>query len=179
LPTFSRSQLLLTLAITAVALLAIAQIWRSVTGIDLAFQWSWFAFVEGIGLGCFLSGCSFALYQLWPAYRESAVQYMQLIVAPLQMGDWLWIGLLPGLSEELMFRGVMLPSWGLVPTSLLFGALHVLDWRQWPYALWTTIIGLSFGVATLVSGNLLVAVTAHVVVNWISCWVWGRMPREA
>lgn len=179
LPALTRLQLLIMLAVTALVLLVIAQVWRSLAGIELAFACTWTALAEGAMLAGLLSLASLGIFRLWPAYRESALQYMRLVLAPLQPFDWFWLGLLPGLSEELLFRGVVLPSLGLVASSLIFGMLHVYDWKQWPYAAWTTCVGFALGAATLLTGNLLVAVVAHVLVNWLSCAIWRGQMRQA
>lgn len=179
LPALTRLQLLIMLAVTALVLLVIAQVWRSLAGIELAFAFTWTALAEGAVLAGLISLASLGIFWLWPAYRESALQYMRSVLAPLQPFDWFWLGLLPGLSEELLFRGVILPSLGLVASSLIFGALHVYDWKQWPYAAWTTCVGFALGTATLLTGNLLVAVVAHVLVNWLSCAIWRGQMRQA
>lgn len=179
MPALTRLQLLIMLAVTALVLLVIAQVWRSLASIELAFAFTWMALAEGAMLAGLISLASLGVFRLWPAYRESALQYMRLVLAPLQPFDWFWLGLLPGLSEELLFRGVALPSLGLVASSLIFGALHVYDWKQWPYAAWTTCIGFVLGAATLLTGNLLVAVVAHVLINWLSCAIWRGQLRQA
>ncbi|MEN9274372.1 MAG: CPBP family glutamic-type intramembrane protease, partial [Gloeomargarita sp. DG02_4_bins_56] len=53
-----------------------------------------------------------------------------------------------------------------------FGVLHLGNWQQWPYGVWATWIGLILGLATLTSGNLLVAMVAHSCTNWISAGLW-------
>ncbi|AGY56320.1 CPBP family intramembrane glutamic endopeptidase [Gloeobacter kilaueensis] len=174
----SRSQVLLVLALTALVLLLVAQIWRTLAQIDLAIAFSWTALLQGVGVGVAISLLSLLVYQLWPAYRESAIQYMEMVLAPLSRLDYLWLGLLPGLSEELLFRGVALPAIGLVASSVLFGLLHIWDWRHWPYALWATLIGLLLGGAMLVTGNLLVPVVAHILINWLSCLLWPKLVRQ-
>ena len=87
------------------------------------------------------------------------------------------MGLLPGLSEELLFRGVMLPEFGLdwggiLLSSLCFGALHMTNWQHWAYVVWATLIGTVFAWSAVVTGNLLVPIVAHVLTNWISAIVW-------
>ena len=67
----------------------------------------------GVGIGVGITLLSGVIYQLWPAYRKSADMYLALVLKPLHWPDLLWLGLLPGLSEELLFRGVMLPAIGL------------------------------------------------------------------
>ena len=176
--TPTRSQMLLVMAMTAVILLVVAQVWRSLADIELVYTVSWLAVGQGAALAAAISFVSWLLFRLWPAYRESALQYMQMVLTPLQPADFLWVGLLPGLSEELLFRGVALPALGLVLSSVLFGVLHIWDWKQWPYAAWTTTLGFVLGGATLLTGNLLVAVIAHVLVNLTSCAVWySRLSR--
>ncbi|HBY76884.1 MAG TPA: CPBP family intramembrane metalloprotease, partial [Cyanobacteria bacterium UBA11148] len=100
--------------------------------------------------------------------------------------DIIWLGLLPGMSEELLFRGVMLPAVGLNPvgvlaSSLVFGILHLSGPQQWPYVVWATIVGLLLGFSALITGNLLVPIVAHVVTNWVSSCLWklGNQKVEA
>jgi hypothetical protein len=120
---------------------------------------------------------SIVLYQLWPTYRRSSTTYMTLIVQPLTWPDLIWLGLLPGLSEELLFRGVMLPAIGLTWTgviisSLCFGVLHLGQVEQWPYALWACIVGVCFGVSVLLTGHMLVAIVAHIATNLLCSIYW-------
>ena len=87
------------------------------------------------------------------------------------------MGLLPGLSEELLFRGVMLPAigmnmGGIVLSSLCFGVLHLSGLQQWPYVVWATLVGFLLGLSALETGNLLVPILAHIVTNLISSLAW-------
>jgi membrane protease YdiL (CAAX protease family) len=72
------------------------------------------------------------------------------------------IALLSGFTEELFFRGVLLPEIGLVPSSLLFGALHALCLV---YFLWAALIGAALGALALTSGSLVTAIAAHATYN--------------
>jgi uncharacterized protein len=172
--TFTREQILGLLLATAVFLLMLAQIWGALAGIPVGapFHLNVRDFGLGILLGLGIMGMSIVMYYGWPQYRESADRYLSLLLKPLAPQDTIWVGLLPGLSEELLFRGIALPALGLVLSSLLFGVAHLLDWRQWPYALWATGIGLLLGLATLWSQNLLVPVVAHVTTNILSTLFW-------
>jgi hypothetical protein len=109
-----------------------------------------------------------------------------LVLKPLILPDIIWLGLLPGMSEELLFRGVMLPAvglnaTGLIATSLLFGVLHLSGPDQWPYVVWASIVGLLLGFSALATGNLLVPIVAHVATNLISSYLWklGHKQVEA
>lgn len=172
--TFTREQILGLLVATAVILLVVAQVWGFLAEIPVGSPFHLNARDFGLGLllGLGIMGLSTGMYYAWPQYRESADTYLALVLKPLEIQDALWVGLLPGLSEELLFRGMALPTLGLVLSSLLFGVSHLLDWRQWPYAVWATGIGLLLGIATLWSQNLLVAVVAHVTTNLLSTIFW-------
>ena len=131
----------------------------------------------GLGLGLTITAASSLIYRLWPAYRRSADLYLELVLKPLLWPDLIWVGLLPGLSEELLFRGVMLPAFGLnftavIVSSLCFGILHLSGFQQWPYVVWATAVGLLLGYSALATGNLLVPIVAHMVTNLISSCLW-------
>ncbi|MFW6295991.1 MAG: CPBP family intramembrane glutamic endopeptidase [Halothece sp.] len=174
----TRTQILVIMGVTAVVLLLVAK------GIQ------WFANVpilpikptlEGFGLALGLASVitlgSSILYRLWPAYSRSADFYLELILKPLVWPDLIWLGLLPGLSEELLFRGVMLPALGfnitaVIVSSILFGVLHLSGAQQWPYVVWATVVGLMFGFTALYTGNLLIPIVAHTLTNLVSSCLW-------
>ncbi len=166
------------MGLTALLLLLIAKVWlRLETLPRFPLVWNYRDLLWGLALSSGISGGSALLYRIWPRYRVSADGYLNFILKPLHWPDLLWIGLLPGLSEELLFRGVMLPAlgldgFGLVTSSLCFGVLHMSSLKYWPYAVWAALIGLALGASTLISGNLLVPVTAHIVANLAASFTW-------
>lgn len=174
----SRSQILAAMGITALVLLLIARLWLAfdtVAMLPLALTLP--AVLMGVGLGVGISVTSAVAYQLWGAYRTSANLYLKLVLSSLTLPDLIWLGLLPGMSEELMFRGVMLPAiglnaWGVVISSLCFGVLHFSGMQHWSYMLWATVIGAILGASALATGNLLVPIVAHIVTNLISGYTW-------
>lgn len=172
--TFTREQILWLLIATAVFLFVIAQIWGALAGIPVGapFHLNVKDFGLGLLLGLGIMVLNIGVYYSWPPYRESANEYLSLVLKPLTPQDAIWVGLLPGLSEELFFRGIALPALGLLLSSLLFGVAHLLDWRQWPYALWASGIGVLLGLAMLWSQNLLVPIVAHVTANILSTLFW-------
>jgi hypothetical protein len=108
---------------------------------------------------------------------------LQLVLKPLILPDIIWLGLLPGMSEELLFRGVMLPAiglnaTGLVITSVLFGVLHLSGKQQWPYVVWASVVGLLLGFSALATGNLLIPIVAHISTNLISSYLWKLGNRQ-
>ncbi len=128
-------------------------------------------------MGVAITGASAIVYRFWPAYRQSADYYLELVLKPLVWSDLLWLGLLPGMSEELLFRGLLLPTLGLNPigivgSSLCFGILHLSGSQQWSYVVWATIVGMLLGFSAVATGNLLVPIVAHIVTNLVSSYLW-------
>ncbi|MEL6468535.1 MAG: CPBP family intramembrane glutamic endopeptidase [Cyanobacteria bacterium J06623_4] len=179
-----RSELLIAMAATAIILLLIARIWLYFEPFRFPSVLSWQDTGIGVLCGLGISAVSALVYRLWPAYRKSADFYLSFVLAPLLLSDSVWIGLLPGMSEELLFRGTMLPAiglnlTGLVISSLCFGILHMSGPRQWPYAIWATAIGFVLGSSALLTGNLLVPIVAHVVTNFVSSLGWQLFRRQS
>lgn len=174
----TRTQVLVAMAVTAMILFAIAKLWMHFGSVALLpWHWSLQAGLWGMGLGGLITGVSTLIYRLWPAYRESANAYLEMVLKPLAWADLIWLGLLPSMSEELLFRGVMLPALGLgvlalVGSSLCFGLSHLNGWKQWPYAAWATTIGLLLAGSAIWTNNLLVPVIAHLFTNWASGLGW-------
>lgn len=174
----TRIQVLVAIAATALVLLIVARLWLLFASVDqLPSQLGVYPISMGVLLGAGITMVSGVLYRIWPKYRRSAEVYLDYILTPLVLPDVLWLGLLPGISEELLFRGVMLPALGanllaLGLSSLCFGLLHMSDWRQWPYMFWATCVGGLLGYSALASQNLLVPVIAHVFTNMVSGLVW-------
>ena len=174
----SRTQILVVMGVTAVVLLMITKIWQKLGSVELlALQFNLSALLWGIGLAVGITIAISIIYRLWAAYRRSADMYLELVIKPLIWPDLIWLGLLPGLSEELLFRGVMLPALGVnltavIISSLLFGVLHLSGAGQWPYVVWATIVGFALGYCALITGNLLVPIVAHIITNLVSSCLW-------
>ena len=179
----SRIQILIAMAVTSILLLGVARLWlyfgdfqlRPLTGtvIDVGL---------GIAIGLGLTGLSAIVYAAWPTYRQSANLYLAMVLTPLALPDTIWLGILPGLSEELLFRGVMLPALGLDPlgialSSLCFGVLHMSNIQQWPYAVWATLVGAILAVTMVETGNLLIPIVAHMTTNFVSGLTWKLKAR--
>ncbi len=178
----SRAQLLMAMAATAMILVLIAKVWQFFEPLRLPVLFNWGAVGMGSAVGLGISVGSALVYELWPAYRKSANVYLDFVLKPLFTVDCLWIGLLPGMSEELLFRGVMLPALGLNATGLIlssscFGIMHMSRLSQWPYAVWACGVGLLLGGSALATGNLLIPIVAHVVTNAVSSLFW-QMTRQ-
>ncbi|MDX2244285.1 MAG: CPBP family intramembrane glutamic endopeptidase [Leptolyngbyaceae cyanobacterium bins.302] len=182
----TRTQVLIAMGLTAVFLMLVSKLWLQFgSTLLLPVQWLTQDLLIGVGLGLGVTLASSGVYALWGAYRRSADYYLEMVLKPLALPDLIWLGLLPGLSEELLFRGVMLPAFGYDATAILFsslcfGVLHLSSLRQWPYVVWATIVGGVFGVSALATHNLLVPMTAHVTTNFVSgCfWKWEEYRKS-
>ncbi|OIP76737.1 MAG: abortive phage infection protein [Oscillatoriales cyanobacterium CG2_30_44_21] len=176
--TLSRSQVLIAMAVTAAIFLGISKGWVYLTGIPMVplyWQPEHAAIGAGIGLGVAL--LSSIIFELWESYRQAATEYLEMVLKPLKPLDLIWLGLLPGLSEEMLFRGVALPALGmngvaLIITSSVFGLLHMASAKHFSYTVWAIAVGMMFGAITIYTGNLLAAITAHVLTNFLSGVIW-------
>lgn len=185
LEPLTRTQVLIAMGVTALVLLFIAKLWLHLGSVTLLpLHGTAEALLLGLGIALGITVLSSLVYRLWPAYRQSADYYLQMVLKPLVLPDLIWLGLLPGMSEELLFRGVMLPAVGLnttgvVASSLLFGILHLSGPQQWPYVVWATAVGLLLGFSALATGNLLVPIVAHIVTNLLSSYLWKLDHKQA
>jgi membrane protease YdiL (CAAX protease family) len=174
----TRIQILTAMGVTAVVLLLGSRLWLLFDPVSmLPVDWSGLALLWGVALGLGITAASSVIYRLWAAYRQSADYYLELVIKPLALPDLIWLGLLPGLSEELLFRGVMLPAlgltwFGLIVSSICFGVLHYSGSQQWSYVIWATTIGLVLGFSAVITGNLLVPIVAHITTNLVSSCIW-------
>lgn len=180
----SRLQILTVMGATAVVLLLVARLWLVFDpAAFLPFQLSAVDGLLGVGLGLAITLASAIAYEIWPRYRQSADVYLKFVLQPLAWPDLLWLGLLPGLSEELLFRGVMLPaiglnSFGILVSGLSFGVLHLSSLSQWAYMVWASLVGLALAFSAAATQNLLVPVVAHIVTNLVSSLVWKLRQRR-
>lgn len=182
LESLSRTQILVLMGVTAIILLLITQVWQRWGNIALVpFHADGESLLKGVLLGALVIALSALVNKFWLGYRLSAKKYLNLIVTPLNFPDLIWVGLLPGLSEELLFRGLMIPAFGygwiaVILSSILFGVLHWNDQADWHYVLWATIIGFMFGCSVYFTDNLCIPMTAHIVTNFISSLLWKINP---
>ncbi|MEB3231733.1 MAG: CPBP family glutamic-type intramembrane protease [Leptolyngbyaceae bacterium] len=176
--TLTRIEVLMAMAITAIVLLVISRLWLYLAASTfLPLGWHPKLVATGILLGLAITGVSGLVYRWWPAYQVSADLYLAMVLPSLVWPDLIWLGLLPGLSEELLFRGVMLPSFGLnwfgvLLSSGIFGVMHFSGIQQWPYILWASIIGVVLGGSVVLTHSLVVPIIAHIVTNLLSSCLW-------
>ncbi len=86
----------------------------------------------------------------------------------------MFVVVLGPLSEELVFRGFLLPllirplgvASGIVTTGLIFGALHAYEYEwSWRHSLLISLAGIAFGWARYVSGSTAASTFMHATFN--------------
>lgn len=174
----SRIEILTVMGVAALVILAVGKTWQHLGRVELlSWQLTPWACLISLGVTTVIILTSSLTYRFWPEFRANVDTYLELMLKPLAWPDLIWLGLLPGLSEEFLFRGVMLPALGLnwtalIISSVVFGAIHMSSWQQWPYALHAAFFGFLLGYAALVTENLMVPMIAHTLTNLISGVIW-------
>lgn len=84
--------------------------------------------------------------------------------------DIVFISICAGVGEELLFRGVIQPYWGILITSIVFVAIHGYldprDWRISIYGVFMTLVIIGIGYMNDYFG-IISSITAHFVIDLI------------
>jgi len=108
----------------------------------------------------------------WEIFRRTSARARALeealrhAVGPLERHEAVALAALSAVAEEVFFRGAVQGSWGVVPATLLFAALHIgrgPAFRPWPWA--ALVAGAVLGTLALLRGNLTAPIVAHFSVN--------------
>ncbi|XVF85126.1 hypothetical protein PTKIN_Ptkin17bG0093300 [Pterospermum kingtungense] len=129
------------------------------------------------GLVMLISSCRYILLKTWPNFAESSETANQQVLSSLQPYDYLVVAFLPGMSEELFFRGALLPVFGfdwksVIAVALLFGVLHLGNGRKYSFAVWATFVGIAYGYATIISSSVVVPMATHALNNLVGGILW-------
>jgi uncharacterized protein len=97
------------------------------------------------------------------------IALLQVLTALSSM-DTLVVCCAAGLSEELLFRGALIPAtapdWrGVLVAAVVFGALHNNGGRNLAFALWAGGVGALYGGIFLFTQDIWVPVGAHALAN--------------
>lgn len=105
---------------------------------------------------------------------ESYLNALQNLITVHESGLWFTIfvvGVLPGICEEVMFRGFILTSikekgmwYGVIVSAILFGIFHLDPFRLLP----ASLLGLWLGYLALKTNSLFVPILAHFTQNSLS-----------
>lgn len=99
------------------------------------------------------------------------------VLGPLGAADLVWVGALPAVSEELLFRGALIPAiypdWrGALIAGLAFGVLHNSGGRNPAFAAWASLVGTAYGALFLATGSVACPALAHSLANIASGALW-------
>jgi membrane protease YdiL (CAAX protease family) len=88
------------------------------------------------------------------------------VIGRMGLAEAITGGVMAGLAEEPLFRGVLLPlcgppAVGIVVSAVIFGIAHFLRWEYFGFFLWGIGEGLAFGTLFVVTGSIVVPAVAH------------------
>ncbi|KAK1406059.1 hypothetical protein QVD17_42256 [Tagetes erecta] len=129
------------------------------------------------GLVILISFSRLLLLKTWSDFAESSEASNQQVLTSLEPQDYAIVAFLPGISEELLFRGALLPLFGVnlisaTAVAALFGILHLGSGRKFSFAIWASFVGLAYGYATILSSSLVVPMASHAINNLIGAIIW-------
>jgi uncharacterized protein len=127
-----------------------------------------------------MAGLAWMLSSTWTPVRglvALVVERLGALLAGQSVAGLAALAIVAGVSEEVLFRGVIQPGltrWmpaglALLATSLLFGLVH---FASRSYAVMASIMGLYLGILFQLTGNLLAPVVAHATYDFVALlWV--------
>ncbi|MEJ2358562.1 MAG: CPBP family intramembrane metalloprotease [Deinococcales bacterium] len=127
--------------------------------------------IAGLAVGAALLGAAWLLERSVPSFRyASRLLEDTLRAVDLPPALTLVLAAATAGSEELFFRGALLPLIGLLAQAALFGLFHPVPRRAWTYPVFAAFAGLAFGLLTRSTGSLLPAMVAHFGINLQGLW---------
>ena len=152
---------------TTLALVAL--VWIELRRLPLNLGSPWRGLAMGIAAAAVFALVNCYLLRRAPAVagvrsvRRLYYDALKPLFANMRAFDVVLIGLAAGVGEELLFRGAIQPEIGVVPASLLFGAMHVGGSGTVAFGCWAALFGLALGWLAIGTGGLLAPVVAHAV----------------
>lgn len=132
----------------------------------------------GILAAALLLTSSAALESSNESFRRLKEMFIQLI-GPSPAWVAVWLAFLSSFGEEILFRGALQPTFGLVPTSIMFGLAHVgPDGKIGVWSFWAAEAGLVLGWTYIETGCLWPAIMGHFLVNGVSLLALQRQYRQ-
>ncbi len=169
--------------IIQIAVLALSCLWGKLAQLPWWDRLHWGPWIlGGAGTGILLAlithGIFHRLARRLQPIRWFLYEFLSPLFAGQPLGIILALALLSGLAEEALFRGILLPLWGLTPSSILFGILHTGDRRLFLPGLWAMLVGFGLGWLMTVTNELSICVTIHGMNNLVSLWLLQGMARQ-
>ncbi|MGA9288058.1 MAG: CPBP family intramembrane glutamic endopeptidase, partial [Anaerobacillus sp.] len=120
----------------------------------------------GGGTACLIVLIDLLLMKIFPEDQLDDGGINERIFANLSLLHIFTLSLVIAISEELLFRGVIQTNFGLFIASGLFAIIHV-RYLAKP-VLFLSVVGISFMIGILfeLTGNVLVTITAHFLIDF-------------
>ncbi|MFT3774898.1 MAG: CPBP family intramembrane metalloprotease [Minicystis sp.] len=100
------------------------------------------------------------------AWAQRLHSDLRPVARDLGVGQILLVAGLSSLGEELLFRGLLVPTVGIWLSAAAFGLAHQMKGpSRWVWAGWATAVGLLLGAIFALTGSLVGPLLAHALVN--------------
>ena len=175
-----REKLLWSALIPQFALMLLSIVWINLEPEDNVLKYFKLDFkivIEGVLTGIVLAVLGYLFYKIAKKVKalEATVELFEKILVPTfkdtKVTDIFSLSIISSFCEETFFRGLLLPQYGIVISSVAFGILHLPGFKYWIYALWATLSGALLGWLFLFSGSIWLPIIAHAVNNIIGMFM--------
>jgi membrane protease YdiL (CAAX protease family) len=126
----------------------------------------------GPAIGLALGGLVVALTQFASRHYEWARDLrtsFKDLLGPLSGREIFILALASSVGEELLFRGALMPWFGVWIQAAVFAALHIGPGKRFlPWTLQAFALGLAFGWLAVWTGNIGGPIAAHFVINYLN-----------
>jgi membrane protease YdiL (CAAX protease family) len=122
----------------------------------------------GVALGLAVVGLTRLATKHFQWARDLHASFRDLL-GPLTSREMVILALASSIGEELLFRGALMPWFGVWMQAIVFALLHVGPGRR--FLVWTVsalVLGLAFGALAKWTGNLGGPIAAHFVINFLN-----------
>lgn len=166
-------QLLFHLYLTQVIILFITVIlsfflYDSIFAVLNFIEWDdGYAYLLGVGAGLLIVGFDILMYRLLPAHYFDDGGINERIFLNRHPFHILFLAIIVGVSEELLFRGVLQNFIGWIGASLLFAIIHFRYLSHWFLSLNIVLLSFFIGYFYLITDNLLAPIVLHITVDFL------------
>jgi len=148
-----------------------------------------FSLALGAGIGLVLVAASRGLDALFE-WSRALSRSLKEIIGNATHSDVVVLALASAIGEEILFRGVLLPTTGLWISSIVFGLAHGFapgrPTQMWamlkqffPLVVAATLIGFAFGTMVEYTGSILGPIVAHFTVNYLNlCFMYKSQWKQ-
>ena len=124
--------------------------------------------VMGACLGLVVVGLTRVATRRFQWARDLHASFHDLL-GPLTAREIVILALASSIGEELLFRGAMMPWFGVWIQAAVFAALHIGPGRRFlPWTASALVLGLAFGELAAWTGNLGGPIAAHFAINFLN-----------